>query len=196
MDRRVFIYSVVSSIVATILFVWFLEPALRAAWGLLSDGSSWLSTSIENRAFASAARGQRDWVSVLLLMMFVNLGGGLIVGLEVATLVLRRVRDRKESSFGFQPIAKVARKLRLWTLPVFLFGMFMLIFTPFVDLQLTTSFNQRLAALGPYISDETEEELRSKWALMNTRADFETINELLQREADAAKIELPELLYR
>jgi hypothetical protein len=65
-----------------------------------------------------------------------------------------------------------------------------------VDLQLNASFSQRLDALGPYIDSAEERDLKSKWALMKTRSDYENINQRLDALAQKASIQIPEPLLK
>ncbi|WP_216295874.1 hypothetical protein [Delftia acidovorans] len=66
----------------------------------------------------------------------------------------------------------------------------------YVDLQLNASFSQRLDALGPYADLMDEKRLKSAWALMKTRDDYEEINSRLDALASRAGVALPPPLYR
>ncbi len=69
-----------------------------------------------------------------------------------------------------------------------------LIFSAYADLQLNTSFNQRLNVLAPYIEEHDVKVLKSKWALMQNRADFEEINNYMETLAINKEIVLPKKL--
>ena len=69
-------------------------------------------------------------------------------------------------------------------------------FFAIADEQLNASFYQRLDALGPYMSDQEERQLRSSWALMENRAQYNQINSHLEEFAPKAKIKIPEPLYK
>ena len=64
----------------------------------------------------------------------------------------------------------------------------------FVELQLNTSFEQRLTVLAPHLPDQQMKEIRASWATMKTRHDYESINEGLEQLADENGVELPRLL--
>ena len=56
---------------------------------------------------------------------------------------------------------------------------------------LNTSFRQRMAALGPYLDEQSRLKLTSQWALMRSRADYELIANDMDARGHAAKILLP-----
>jgi hypothetical protein len=71
-----------------------------------------------------------------------------------------------------------------------------ILFGSYTDLQLNTSFNQRMNALGPYATENEIRVLKSKWALMKTRTDFLKINERMDSSAKKSKITLPDNLLK
>ena len=66
----------------------------------------------------------------------------------------------------------------------------------FADIQLNTSFKQRLNALLPYISEQEEEELRSMWAMMGNRQDYVDITNKMDSIAAEKGIRIPDLLLK
>ncbi|UOU98036.1 hypothetical protein MUU74_16265 [Chryseobacterium daecheongense] len=74
-----------------------------------------------------------------------------------------------------------------------IFSIYFLTFA-YADLNLNTSFNQRLNVLKPYIDSDQEELLISKWALMKNRNDFNKINKEMEDLAKKNKVILPENL--
>ena len=66
-----------------------------------------------------------------------------------------------------------------------------MLFTAYADLQLNTSFNQRLRVIAPYIDDQQEELFVSKWSRMSNRKDFELINREIEGIAVQKHLTLP-----
>jgi len=66
----------------------------------------------------------------------------------------------------------------------------------FADLQLTTSFQQRLTVLAPKISEQEYKELQASWASMQSRTDYELLNTQMESLAQQHGIELPEPLLK
>ena len=67
---------------------------------------------------------------------------------------------------------------------------------PFTDLQLNTSFEQRLTILAPNINDLEFKEFEAAWALMQSRKDFEAINNRMENTAKKYGVILPPNLLK
>jgi len=67
---------------------------------------------------------------------------------------------------------------------------------PVADLQLNTSFQQRLKVLAPALSDLQMKEFEAAWASMQTRADFLAIQLRMERAATQHNIVLPKPLWK
>ncbi|MDZ4404893.1 hypothetical protein [Prosthecobacter sp.] len=195
MDRRAFTINVASSIVASIVFVWLLEPTLKGIWHLLSISGTWIAAWLENRAFISAAKGKREWVSVLILSYILMGSVTVMFGRDLFLTLRRRIPKKALTEEEAKRKTRNHRLRSVFNHVAFLICVFIGIFIPFVDLQLTTSFYQRLDALAPYLEPQQEKMLRSQWALMKTRPDYENINHELDRLASKAGMNLPDLLY-
>jgi hypothetical protein len=66
----------------------------------------------------------------------------------------------------------------------------------FVDLQLNTSFNQRLTVLAAVVPDETVKSLRADWAQMTSRKDYLALNTRIEQLASEKAVSLPKALPR
>lgn len=71
-----------------------------------------------------------------------------------------------------------------------------MIFQQYAQLQLNTSFAQRMHAIAPVLSEQQEEEMWAEWATMRTRTDYERINHKIETYAKARSVALPRLLFR
>jgi hypothetical protein len=76
----------------------------------------------------------------------------------------------------------------------FLFAFAQSIFTGFIDLQLNASFSQRCDVIAPYVDEQEEQILRSKWASMKSRKDYENINQYSEGLAKSKNVNLPKPL--
>lgn len=200
MDKRIFWYSVIASIIASIGFSWLLEPISRWLWNVASDSaSSWL-INLQNVAFMNAALGKRDWATVSIFFVFSSLlwaaAFGAIVGVYLG---LKRAESPSSAIARFRKSVWRRRigvaVLVLWiTLGLYQWAHMCFMF--YVDLQLNASFSQRLDALGPYADLMDEKRLKSAWALMKTRDDYEEINSRLDALASRAGVALPPPLYK
>jgi hypothetical protein len=64
----------------------------------------------------------------------------------------------------------------------------------FVSLQATATFDRRLMALTPLISDQERKNLLGQWALMKGRKDYDKLNDQFEELAKKYHAELPKPL--
>jgi len=69
-------------------------------------------------------------------------------------------------------------------------------FGAYADLQLNSTFQQRIRIVAPFIEEQREEELNALWAQMRTRSDYENILRQFENIAIKEKIELPKPLMK
>src|SRR2546427_7704551 len=97
--------GVIASIVASFVFIYFLDPLLRAAWAILLFAARWIYGGIIDQVYLHAARGHRDWLGVEFVMFVDGVLSGLLTGAVVVSLAragwgratpegLRRTRKR------------------------------------------------------------------------------------------------------
>jgi hypothetical protein len=204
MTRKVFFISVGSSILASIAFAWLLDPITRWVWHATSDNASSWFVHLQNVAFQNAALGKREWLSTVLFICIFGLVAitffvtpiGMALGFTLAKFIRRRLTDRTRHVIGrrIAPAGLIVCSVFLSLVLFYVFGK--IAFLAYVDLQLNASFSQRIDALSPYIEPIEERRLKSQWALMNTRQDYERINRRLEELAVAAHIPLPPPLLK
>lgn len=110
--------------------------------------------------------------------------------------------SRVLSKFTFN-IEKISRKkignIRLYTFTItFLFLFFFASFIYFMDVtreSLNATQKLRMGIVAPYIDDQKEEELWSKWYLIKTKIDYISLNYELDNIAENNNIELPKPYY-
>ena len=204
MGRKVFLVSVTSSIIASIAFAWLLDPVTRWIWHTASDSAwSWF-VNLQAAAFRNAALGKREWLSTALFIYVftlvvivlytspIGIGCGVLFG----RLLRQKATDRTRQLIRGRvaPLTLVILSILMALSLTYAFGK--IAFLAYVDLQLNASFSQRVDALSPYIDPMEERRLRSQWALMKSRADYEQINRRLDELATGANIQLPEPLLK
>jgi len=186
--------SLLASIIASAIVIIFIKPILNAAWNLvLSLSDSYLKT-FSDSIYRTAALGQRDWVIVFLLIMFLGALTGIMTGviLGVTTFKsekIKRILRKKKSSIIFWIL------LGLFYLYIWFAGVTVAV-KAFADLQLNTSFQQRLSVLSPAISDLEYKKLKAAWAVMRSKKDHDEIVKNMENIASKNSINLPELLLK
>lgn len=165
----------------------------------------------------NAALGQRNWIDFLIWTAIVFSVFIYLFNLSMKTKSFLKHLEEKEriKNLNEQELSEYLanRKNKLeniinkntkfitfftrhnWILLILtIFFMLMTLFSSYTDLQLNTSFNQRLNAISPYINDHEIKILKSKWALMKSKQDFINLNSYLENLAKREEIILPENL--
>ena len=188
-DRRMFLWNVVASVVASVLVIAFVQPFLSLFWDALTGTGSSLLNGLVDRMYQNASLGNRNWVAAVAATIALFLPINLIIVRIYFKMRLRRRTQRipKPSKVPYWLNAAIALVLMLIsaTIPAAYV---------FTDLQLNASFDQRLTVLAPHITDMQAKQLRARWAQMKSRADHRSIRTEMEGYASVANIRLPEPL--
>jgi len=185
MDRKAIRAVALLTLFVSLFVIFFAEPFLRWSW-------EFIVSRLSNKIYSQASMGQRNWVIVLnfvgLLALFASLSFLVILknyfpGIITKALDIIYPR-RPKAVLLFDVVAAIT---------IFV-SAFFLITSIYSDLQLNTSFEQRTKALAPYISQQEEEEIRSMWATMENRQDFEKIVSRMENIAKEKNVKLTNLL--
>lgn len=184
--------SIIASIIASLLVIIFIKPLFDSVWNFVSWFSTYCYAGFNNAVYSNAALGQRDWVAVFHVELFVSILFGTISGFTLVVFFVGHPESKV-----VEKIKKNKKSIRL--LMIF-FGIILIFLSLLImvsirtDLQLNTSFNQRLTVLSPHITELKYKELQSSWALMQNRQDYEKIVDEMDKLAKNNKIQLPKLL--
>ena len=200
MTRKAVLWSIGTGLVGSMIFSWMLEPTVTFVMTRASNWANGFMADFQNSVYTNAALGVRDWLTVVVFQLMSSAWIGLFIGMT-SSLLLRQFVFKKEGPRA-NAIREAIYKRRSWLRVIILILALQptyitsrLALLAYADLQLNASFNQRLAALAPALSEQEEEELIADWAMMTTRRDYDAINAsmtaLSQRLPDA----LPEPLY-
>lgn len=200
MTRKAVIWSVGTGLLGSMIFSWMLEPAVTFIMTRANNWTSGFTSSLQNDVYSNAALGTRDWLSVAIFQLLSSAWVGVYLGL-VTSRIIRRFIFNSETARAAN-IRRTLAKIRGWLLVV----MFLLVLYPtyvcsklaFVshaDLQLNASFNQRFTVLAPALTEQEEEVIKSKWALMSNRKDYDAINASMDSLAGRLDKPLPKPLY-
>jgi hypothetical protein len=188
-ERRVFLWNVIASVVASVVVIAFVQPFLSLVWDWLIGAGGAFIIRLVDMMYENASLGNRNWVVAVAASIFLFLPINLLVVRLYFKLVKRRYTQAEPKP----------RRLPEW-LGAALALLFMVVSATvpsayiFTDLQLNASFDQRLTVLAPHISDQQVKELRAQWALMKSRDHHRSIQGQMQAYADKAGIHLPEPL--
>lgn len=189
MDNKYFSKStIISSVIAALLVTIFLNPILTFVWDISSSAIGTLFKGLLNKMYQSAAMGHRNDSSFVILYFILGTATAFALLTILRSILVSIGKEHKIKNTKIPNYLKISNVIILAGLLVFI------ITIQFVNLQLNTSFHQRLSALAPTISDQKYKEFKASWAMMLARSDYEKINEELERIANDRGIMLPELL--
>lgn len=176
-------------VIAAIIVIIFVEPIIRWLWGLIIQFSAVTYDGYIDFIYRNAAFGKRNYVDVLLFMSFVSVLLGLLLRGLMLILGGSKIRSvYRRIPYKAQTIIIV---INVAVLTLVLFHYTILFYT---DLQLNTSFEQRLTVLAPEISDQDYKEIKALWASMDSRGDFLALNAKMENLAAQNNVEIPRLL--
>ena len=192
LDRNLKI-GIISSIVATFLFIYLLDPLLRFVTFLLFTALGSLSRGYTDRLFEQAALLASPDPSLFLLALF----GGLIIGISTSLLIVSLLPDR--------PRDRLRERLRIFRFPrpvirwggivaslLVIVAVVMILYGTMFQLRITTSFMQHLATLAPYMTDQEAKFFRSRWTQMKSERDFDALYRDLNQIAKKNGVVLPD----
>lgn len=193
MDRKTLHYAVLTSVIGSIVYAWFVAPISEWIWAIATNSANQWLIDLVDAAYLTAAQGKREWLIVVLFLFF-NAG---VFGILLGTITgagIQLVLGDKVATVKTQ----FRRQLQLVGLAIYtlailfvVFNMFKLSFISWADMQLNTRFSQQLDALGPYFKDDEEKLLKSAWALMKTHKDYQKIKMNINEIAKRSNIILP-----
>lgn len=194
-ERKLFWSSVAASVVASVIVIALIHPLLSSTWNFLSSTGSELLAGFVDRLYRNAALGNRNWVIALFALALLYVPFANVIVLAVTRPLFRKLfastgpdgKHRSPVVILTTLIATTAFGMVLATVPASYI---------YADLQLNASFDQRLNALAPHLSDQQIKELKASWAMMTSKADYLKIREKMDVLADQANIKIPDPLLR
>lgn len=179
------------SIITSVLVIIFIEPLLK----LSANGIMWLgeniSASFTKSVYTSAALGFREKFSFIQLSIFFAAVIGFIAGVESSKILKTKIVIQKEVAKS-----QIRKILSACLASLTILIVIYLMAGNFIELQLNTSFNQRLSVLSAKITDQQVKDLRAAWALMENRSDYEKLTTEMNSLAQEHHIKLPLALWQ
>lgn len=188
MDKTIRV-GIVTGIVASMVFVYFLDPIIRVFGEGVLYVSKYLVTGLLDSLYQKSALGVAKDPALSTYSLFV----GMVVGLPVAALsVILRRKINSGSDSEKRPESK-SRKLiaiiPIVVLPVMLFYQF---WTILFQYQVVTSFDQHIRILAPYIETNERMFIESEFASMQREEDYKNLYNTMNGLAKANKVVLPD----
>jgi hypothetical protein len=185
--------GIITSIIASAVFLYFLEPILRFFGRLVFGFFHSFFSAYLDRLFLKAALGVPPDPSLFVLGIAL---GSLVGFFTLSTFALMRMsKDKGESDEQLKSKPRRFKRLRVGSMVsiILLFAVsFHVYWSMWFQFKLTTSFSQHMRCVAPYVSEQQEKVLQSRWAQMKNQKDYEDIYSDLKNIAATNKIVLPE----
>jgi hypothetical protein len=212
--------GILASIIASIVFVVILEPLMKLFWKFLNTTSTKVYSSYLDSLYKNAAQGHRNYIDFIILTCIIAaLIGILFLSSNRLIRLIKRIKEddeilnirddnerlklinikKEKVRNSIEAVKKKYVFIRISSISIITIGTLVFsisLFRMYADIQLNTSFNQRLNVIAPYIEDSQTKELMSKWALMKTKNDYKEIHRFIEKTATENNIDLPKLLLK
>jgi len=172
---------VVGSIVASFLFALFFQPIVTAISNVTVSTIGVFYTGYVDRLYYNAVQNPADQLIYMVFSVITGLPMVIFVAL-VLTGLLRRVADQTQR--------RISRMLTI-ILPFMLTPLLIIVAGPEVSLNANATFQRRLLALTPVITEDERKELLGEWAMVNSKANYLQINTRLEELANKYHTTLP-----
>lgn len=189
--------GVIVSIVATLLIAFLIKPVLNFVWSMITPLGSTVAQTFVEHIYKNAALGHRNNLDYLIILLVLSVLSGLALG---GTLFVTKealisstdttVEEKPRIRFSYRQKAILCWLLFLVQLSTAIF----LLIPSYVDLQVNTSFQQRLKVLAPSITDLEIKRFEASWALMASRSDYVAILAQMDSVAQLNGLTLPKPL--
>lgn len=198
--------AIITGVISSILFSFLVQPLFGTIWNYINQSSIKLYSTFNDRLFAAAALGYRNDSERTLLAVFAGLIWGfvfvstvLVLGSRGIDSIRERIESTKSQKFFNSKAGKWIKKLVSLILVLY-FAIFAtrityVSFVVYATTELNASFQQKLNALKPFLTEAEEEQLLSSWALMSSKNDYEEINTKMEDYASKNNFDLPPTLW-
>jgi hypothetical protein len=183
--------GIVSSVIASCIFLIFLQPILHGVSGILFGVGSTVFRAYTDRLFAQSALLVPPDSSFDVLECIVVFMTAVVTGYTVARIAFWRTPIRSKAEDKPDTADRFPWKFLVLTAFI-AFAAVAIIYGHLFQLRVITSFKQHMTAIAPYISDAQTKQLYSEWTQMRNKADYLRIYAKLEPIAQQNNIRLPE----
>ena len=198
MSTRILKKVYIPSIMASLIVIYVIQPAINLGGTSLSIWRSDFRAKFTDSMYENAALGMRNWVDVLFFNIFIGVLAGVVFGISLAGALIILKSTKMPSIFSKIKSSRIVKRV---IIAIYILSGVYLVISSYslykivlADLQLNASFQQRMACLAPYISEQEEKKMFAMWANMTNKHDFEVIERSMEGYAQEANIKLPKKL--
>jgi len=177
------ILGIIGSVIGT-LFILSILPIARYFWKLLFSWSGWFARLITDSTIRSVIKHQNHLNFAIFICVSI-----LLMSLLFSIILKGLKSNRKKND--------VEKSLKITHTVIFILSIFIFVeisYLYFVDAigeELNSIQKIRMAIIAPYVIDQKEEELWSKWYSIRSKIDYINLNNELDDIAAKNNTELP-----
>ena len=180
-----FVIGIIGSVIGGVIFLCSI-PIARFLWNLLVSWSNRFSLFFLNKILKLAVSGRMSIDYFIFILVFV-------------TFIIVITNTFFTRWLPFRIKKKSAKKSTLYIFIIicflYLFTFIFTLNTHNIVVELNARHKQRMGIIAPYINDEKEEELWSKWYSIESKIDYLNLNYELENIAESNNLKLPKLFY-
>lgn len=184
MDKAIKV-GIISGIIASMVFVYFLDPILRIFGNFIVYSSNWVYAGLLDSLYQKAALGSPKDPALTIFSLI----SGSFVGVLSGILLAYFTKHHKSNEDDNRSILKT--KVLLSAIAILAFLFMYQTWSLLYQYQIVTSFNQHMKILSPYLSEEQEEILISEYSCMSSEKDYDALYSKLDTVASKHNITLP-----
>ncbi len=184
-----------NGVVVSVIVLYLVEPTMRLAIDVIPGIGGRFYQMVWDRAAREAAVGGQHLDFALLAVLFSAVTGILIGHFAADTGFGRMMGKRSRKSTAATPLSS------RWTSRAAILALILLtpvatttLLIQFAAQQMKLSFQQRIVVLAPAISEETEETLCARFAGLQDRRDYQSLNNDIDQLAREGHVRLPKPL--
>jgi hypothetical protein len=182
-----------NGVIVSVVMLYLIEPAMRLAVNNLPQFGGQFYQMVWDRAAMQASIGG-DYMDFAMFAILFSAIVGAFIGRFGAGAAFPRLFGRKGRKTVDSTWVRWEKRfvIVLMMLVGPIAGTTLLI--DFAAQQMKLSFDRRITVLAPAITEESEEVLRARFADLSDRADYQSLNDDMNRLANETRIHLPEPL--
>ena len=188
--RRTFLVSVTASVVASILVGVFFQPIIAFISDIIISFISVFYRGWIDSIYRQAAGSTLFLAIYALVTIITTIPSGVASAILIIMYIdtgTSRFSTRVRGTFSLRIGRRLLTVLAALTVPLVL----IINTRMYAEFQATATFDQRLMALAPVISDQERKSLLGQWAMMKSRADYDKVNARFEELAEKYHTELP-----
>ncbi len=182
-----------NGVIVSVVMLYLIEPTMKLAVNNLPQFGGQFYQLVWDRAAMQASIGG-DYMDFAMFAILFSAIVGAFIGRFGAGAAFPRLFGRKGRKTVDSTWVRWEKRfvILLMMLVGPIAGTTLLI--DFAAQQMKLSFDRRITVLAPAITEESEEVLRARFADLNDRADYQSLNDDMDRLATETRIHLPEPL--